>query len=178
LGTCSGLCEQLSNNLEATICSLICDYVGITEFVNVLDDIDPDPIFYCEELDLCPVALHAKGKITSVVVQPPFGPSGTTFNIQISYQITNATGTSTLEVDVYPPSSDGGSPFGDAELLGSLPVGKYSADFQLTASPSEQEPFSPGIYKTNILLCEGTCNSIHSYAYTLDSKATQFQITS
>jgi len=177
LGTCSGLCGQLSNQIESTVCNLICDYVGITAFVDIITAADPDPIFYCEEMDICPIQEHAKGTITKVQVTPSSGPAGTTFNFLIQYQITNATGTGTLEIDIFPPATDGGYPFGDVELLLSQPPGTYRVEFQLAATPSEQEGFTPGAYKTKIQLCEGACDSQHSYSYLLDMKNTQFTIT-
>jgi len=177
LGSCSALCNQLDNSLEATVCNLLCDYVGINEFVNLLDDVDPDPVFYCQELDVCATSMSSKAKITKVVVKPPSGPAGTTFNFMVQYQVINTTGTATLEIDVFPPDSDGGFPFGDAELLGQVTPATYTMQFQMTASPSENEDFSPGKYKTQIALCEGTCGSIHSYAYTLDVFTTSFNIT-
>jgi len=177
LGSCNALCSQLTNELEATVCNLLCDYIGIKAFVTLLDDADPDPIFYCEEITVCPINLYAKGVITKAVVNPPSGPAGTNFNILVTYQITNITGTGTLEIDINPPASDGGSPFGDSELLVAQPPAVYQVQFQLDTTPSEQEAFSPGSYLTQISLCEGTCGSTHSYSFVMASVSTKFTIT-
>eukprot|EP00700_Malawimonas_jakobiformis_P000615 EC719057.1.p2 GENE.EC719057.1~~EC719057.1.p2 ORF type:complete len:103 (+),score=16.70 EC719057.1:31-339(+) len=32
LGSCGALCSKLDNKVEATVCNLLCDYDGITEF--------------------------------------------------------------------------------------------------------------------------------------------------
>merc|ERR1711916_216484 len=36
LGGCGDLCSKLSNHLEATICDLVCDVVGIEAFIKLL----------------------------------------------------------------------------------------------------------------------------------------------
>lgn len=37
LGSCGALCSYLPNKIEATVCNLLCDYVGIDEFVKIVE---------------------------------------------------------------------------------------------------------------------------------------------
>eukprot|EP01119_Soliformovum_irregulare_P001259 TRINITY_DN10988_c0_g1_i1.p1 TRINITY_DN10988_c0_g1~~TRINITY_DN10988_c0_g1_i1.p1 ORF type:complete len:237 (+),score=57.62 TRINITY_DN10988_c0_g1_i1:30-740(+) len=174
LGSCNALCSQLNNQVEGAVCNLLCDYVGINEFINLVDDADPDPIFYCQELSVCPTSKTSAAQWLSAVAVPKSGPAGTTFNINVVYRILNTTGTGTIEFDVNPPNGD---PFGAAGLLIEVPPGTYSAQFQVQTQASEQEPFSPGSYPVACYICEGTCGSIHSYARTLAATQVAFTIT-
>jgi hypothetical protein len=56
LGGCSDLCSYLPTQLEATVCNLLCDVVGIEAFIDLVTDADPDPIWLCEEVDVCPIS--------------------------------------------------------------------------------------------------------------------------
>lgn len=74
LGGCSDLCGLLPNQVEATVCDLVCAVVGIEGFIDLVEgafrilssaqtaqltfvvvDADPDPIWICEEVDVCPI---------------------------------------------------------------------------------------------------------------------------
>jgi len=37
IGSCEALCSYMPNQIEATICNLLCDYVGITEFIKIIE---------------------------------------------------------------------------------------------------------------------------------------------
>jgi hypothetical protein len=126
------------------------------------------------EIDICPINDFASGKITSFTVSPASGPSGTTFTFTIVYQITNTTGTGELEFDVFPSDGDA---FGEDGLLVAVGPGTYQAQVNLPTTPSEQEPFNAGTYKTLAMLCEGTCGSIHSHSFTMAQKQGFFTIT-
>jgi len=175
IGSCEELCAYLPTELEATVCELLCSYVGIQAFIDILDDTDPDPIFYCMELDICPIKDDARGNIQQVTVQPPSGPTGTTFNMIVKYQVTSEIGTGELGITVFPP--DGSEPFGGGELLVDEVDGVYGVEFQLSTQPSESEDFGPGVYNFTVGLCEGTCGSIHAHAFTLATQNSQFTIT-
>jgi hypothetical protein len=58
IGTCGTLCTALAqktgSQLIGTICDLVCDVLGIEEFINLLEKADLDPIWYCEIAKLCP----------------------------------------------------------------------------------------------------------------------------
>ena len=174
LGSCSELCGMLSNSLEAEVCDVLCDIVGIEGFIDLVQDADPDPIWICEELTVCPISDNAKANITSVTVSPASGAQGTTFNINIRYQITSTIATGEMSLLIAPPDA---MPFGDGALIIEATPGMYAGSFQLQAQPSEQEPFDPGQYLVQVALCEGSCGSIHSHSYTLSVFNASFAIT-
>ena len=58
LGSCQTLCGALAqktgSQLIGVICTFACDAVGIVEFIHMLDNLDIDPIWYCEMAKMCP----------------------------------------------------------------------------------------------------------------------------
>jgi hypothetical protein len=57
-GSCGDLCGALGNRNNSTkerdACLLVCDAVGLDEFIQLLIKTDLDPIWYCEIAKLCP----------------------------------------------------------------------------------------------------------------------------
>lgn len=45
IGGCEDICSKLPQKFEAVACDLVCDYVGIDEFVKIITEIDPDPVY-------------------------------------------------------------------------------------------------------------------------------------
>jgi len=174
-GGCGAVCGLLPAQWEATICMLVCEIAGIQEFANLINDADPDPIWICMEIDVCPIQDYAKGSVTSVTVSPSSGPVGATFTINGVYQITNATGTGQVVIEVIPPGQ--GFPFGWAGLLLNQGPGSYQVSQSFQAQPQQDEPFTPGTYQVIVAICEGSCGSIHSHSYTIGQRAGQFRIT-
>jgi len=175
IGSCEELCAYLPDELEAVVCELFCGYVGIQAFIDILDDVDPDSIFYCMELDICPIKDDARGTINSVNVVPTSGPTGTTFNVNVKYTVTSEIGTGEFAIVVIPP--DASFPFGGGELLVDEVDGVYPVQIQIPTTPSENEDFAPGVYNFTVALCEGTCGSIHAHSFTLAAVNGQFTIT-
>ena len=174
LGSCGALCGQLGNKVEATICNLLCDYVGITEFLKLVQDADPDPIWICEELHTCPVCDGA-ATITELSVNPPSGPTGSTFAIAMEFTVQNKTCTGEIAISINPPAP--AFPFGSAQLVEGFKPGAYGVKFDLKAQPSQQEPFGPGKYGVETAICEGSCGSKHSHSKIYSTKTTSFEIT-
>jgi hypothetical protein len=58
LQTCGELCSIVANKTGSTligdICDLVCDGIGLDEFIRLIITADLDPIWYCEIADLCP----------------------------------------------------------------------------------------------------------------------------
>jgi len=175
LGGCSDLCSYLPTQLEAVVCNFVCDIVGIEAFVDLVTDADPDPIWICEMVDICPINDNAAAKIVSLTITPLSGPQGTNFNVSAIYVVTNSIGTGEVDFVVLPPN---GFPFGAGGLVVMQPPGRYEATFgPISTQPSEQEPFGPGGYPVQFAVCEGSCGSTHSHSFTLDVKTTNFTIT-
>jgi len=172
--TCENVCDKLKSKTEATVCDLLCEIVGIDAFIHIIDEVDPDPISICEDLTACGHSTNASANISSVSVSPNSGPQGTTFNIQAVYTVTSAIATGQVEVVVVPPDA---FPFGGAELVIEQGPGTYGIQLSFQASPSENEPFTPGLYQAVVSVCEGTCGSPHHWSYTLAQSAQNFTIT-
>jgi len=163
LGSCGALCSQLPNQVEQVGCQLICDYVGISGFIDLIEYEDPDPIYLCQVIDFCNVVNGGSVKVQGAVITPSSGPQGTTFTLGIQYTVINATGPGYISLLVTPPSSDGGQPFGTAQFTSGQAPGPYGIGWQLQTQPSENEPFSPGSYGVQLAVCEGDCTNNHPY---------------
>jgi hypothetical protein len=177
LGSCGALCSKLPDSTEQTICNIFCDIVGVETFVHLLNHVDLDPIFFCEDLKLCPIADCQAEQcvvLNSVSVQPASGPSGQTFNIQSTYTVINNTGTGEIVVQIEDPS---GEIMGDGVVIPGYYTGSYALNFQLNTQPSEDEPFNPGTYNVQIIVCEGECGSKLPHSRILSTKSVSFEIT-
>jgi len=175
IGSCGDLCNMLPNQLEAVACDLLCDYVGIEAFVDAINAEDPDPIYICQEIDTCPTVSNGNCTIVASGVSPQKGPAGTTFNIYMKYQVSNPTGPGYLSVVINP--ADGGFPLGDDVFEEGQADGLYQVTWPLDSTPSEQEPFSPGLYQVFVAVCEGDCSNEHPWSGVYANATTQFTIT-
>lgn len=58
LGSCGDLCGALVNKTGSVfagdLCQVVCDALGIDEFIHEIIRLDLDPIWYCEMAHLCP----------------------------------------------------------------------------------------------------------------------------
>lgn len=57
IGSCQTLCTALAqktSEIVGVICTIVCDGVGIDEFIKMLENSDIDPIYYCELAKFCP----------------------------------------------------------------------------------------------------------------------------
>eukprot|EP00761_Pharyngomonas_kirbyi_P011092 gb/GECH01011116.1/.p1 GENE.gb/GECH01011116.1/~~gb/GECH01011116.1/.p1 ORF type:complete len:238 (+),score=57.24 gb/GECH01011116.1/:1-714(+) len=178
IGTCGKLCSKLEpyGKYLPAACDLLCDYVGVDEFIKIIQKADLDPIYYCQLLHACPVH-DCQGNcanVTAVNVSPKKGTQGDTFDIEALFSVYKETGTGELALQVIPP---GGFPLGDNKLVpkGYEP-GNYKVSFDLKAKPSENEPFMPGTYKVVVGLCEGQCGSDHPHSKVLAEGQGEFQI--
>lgn len=169
--------------IEVTVCNVLCDILGLTGFINLIEAEDPDPIWICMELDgTCPINDNANATITELTVTPPSGPVNTQFNVTIIWNVgptaNNTIATGEVEFVVVPPSQSG-MPFGDAGLIVEEGPGNYEGIFSFTATPGEDESFAPGVYNIQAAICEGSCGAvgIHDHCKVLSLKNTQFHIT-
>jgi len=175
LGSCGALCQQLPQQLEQVACDLICDYVGITEFINLIEYEDPDPIYLCQVVDLCPVVSGGAVNITQAIVRPPSGPQGTNFTITLQYTISSPTGPGLIAVTVIPPGAD--FPFGGEQFEEGQPKGNYEVEWGVPTNPSENESFSPGVYQVQMAVCAGDCTTSHPYGGIYAQTTATFRIT-
>jgi hypothetical protein len=174
LGGCGTVCGVLQNEIEATVCNLLCDYVGIEAFADALNMTDPDPIYVCQVIDFCPEVKNGSVTISDGNVDPAKGPQGTTFNLILEYTVKVATGPGYLVVNVNCPD---GQPVGDGQFIEGQPPGKYQITWQLQAQPSEQESYQAGVYQVEMAVCEGDCTTSHPFGGVYASTSTSFSIT-
>jgi len=174
IGGCADLCGHLPNKYEADACDLICDYVGIEEFIKLIEYEDPDPIVFCDEAHICPTTTNGSAIANGAWVAPTSGPTGTTFSIGFNYTVESKTSTGGPNVVVVPPN---GLPIGGSEFTEGQDPGTYVVTFTLKTTPSENEPFSPGEYAVEAALFAGDCSNKHKYSGTYCNATTSFTIT-
>jgi len=178
LGSCSEICGYLSDPILQVPCVLICEYVGVDEFMNVINDTDPDPIYYCQEFDMCPVVNGGQVMITRTHVSPLSGPAGTTFNVSWTYKVVAPTGPGLLSIVVLPPADDAfDMPFGFSGFIEGQAVGVYEAEAGIDTTPQEQEAFNAGDWIANVAVCEGDCSNDHPYGGVYADANITFSIT-
>jgi len=174
IGSCAELCGFLPNKYEKDACDLICDYIGIEEFIKLVTDADPDPIWICEEGGICPHNNNGSALADGAWVTPTSGPAGRSFDIYFNYTVTSYTSSGGPNVVVVPPA---GLPLGGGEFNEGQPIGTYLVAFKLDTTPSEQEPFTPGVYQVEAALCAGDCSGRHKWSGVYCNATTQFTIT-
>ncbi|KAL4237229.1 hypothetical protein ACF0H5_001948 [Mactra antiquata] len=184
VGGCSELCGILASKTSpaiGTVCNLLCDIVGVEEFIKIVQKADLDPIYYCELLTACPVNDAGDAKFTKFTATPASGPQGT-FALDFEYESKNGTGTGEIALEVVTVD---GIPLGDAFLHELQPAGTYTGEFQLKAEPDPDcdptqgpcEQWLPGDYTVKIAICNGECGSKHPHSQIYDESSATFTIT-
>merc|ERR1711894_195025 len=184
VGGCSDLCQKVTNGNQAldVACSLLCDIVGVDEFMKLVEEADLDVIYYCELLGgTCPVKDDGDAKITALTVTPKSGPQGT-FDIGFAYHSNNGTGTGEIVLEV---ETLDGIPVGSSFLHELAAAGDYNSTFKLKAEPDPQcdptqepcEQWLPGQYTVKIAICNGECGSQHPHSQIYDEASASFNIT-
>lgn len=64
---CGDLCSYLTNPYAIDACEVVCNGIGIYEFIQQLENSDIDPIYYCELIKLC-TAQDCTGKFCQLVL--------------------------------------------------------------------------------------------------------------
>jgi len=172
--TCAEICGELPQQWEADACMLFCQIVGEEYFGELINDIDPDPIWTCMELYACPSATGVTGNITSIRVSPLVGPVGATFTVTASYKVFQTTGTGMVVLWFVAPGD--GFEFGFAQEIIALPPGSYSTSESFSSAPTEEAPFYDGTYTVFAEVCEGTCGGTHGGEYQIALDATLFNM--
>jgi len=173
LGGCEQLCGYLPNKEEFAVCDAICSIVGVEVLIRALNVSDPDPVYVCEEIKICPWTDTAKAKITQVETIPASGPIGTTFDITMFFDVISETGTTILELWVIPEDKKI-DPFGAVGVGVDIKPGNYSIEFKLD---TKQMDLPAGFYNSSVWICEGYCASTHPHQYILDMAPTNFTVT-
>jgi len=179
VGGCSKLCSLVPSRLGALACDVLCDSVGVKEFIKVLNSTDIDPIYFCEELGACPAGKDdAAGTVDGTAVSPAAAPVGTEFDIQLRFSVINATGVGEIRLAI-----EGGQQHIAQSFVntGFLP-GPYATNITFTPQNDEkaQPPvfWSPGTYTYEFVVCQGECGSKHPHSKVFGKTVGSFQITS
>jgi len=178
LGGCADVCSYLGNQYLEVPCVLICEYVGFNEFVAAINVTDPDPIYICQLIDMCPIVNGGVVKFVSAVVDPAKAPQGTTFNLTFTYQVVQPTGPGLIALSVFPPENDPDDmPLGTAFFTDGQAQGYYRGSVGIDTTPSENEAFDSGIWIANVAVCEGDCTNAHPYGGVYADMNATFTIT-
>jgi hypothetical protein len=189
IGSCGTLCALVAQEFPASVqgvinagCNLVCDYFGVTEFMNLVEKADLDPIWLCEEGKLCAVhdcnlPVCAEFKMLRIV--PEKAPMGSTFQlVGVLNVIANQTSTGEQIVEILTSTGD---VLGDGELVpGGWTAGIYDLSWQVEIKNDEStqdDPFEPGLYSVGMEVCEGQCGSKHSHNRTLAKVFGKFNVT-
>merc|ERR1711865_140950 len=181
---CIQLCSGLKKKGSQTVCNLICDVVGMKTFVKVLNSTDLDPIYFCEELGACPKGNpSAQGEINAVVVSPASGPSGTKFQMEVEFSVSNATSVSEIRIAVDGPTT---AQVNQGFLQMGFAPGSFSANVSLDTKDVDPDPsdpsdpgvqWNPGTYNYTFEFCQGECGSRHPGDIAFGKKTGTFEIT-
>lgn len=178
VGGCNELCGLLNASQAIdVVCNLLCDIVGIKEFINLIQQADLDPIYFCELLKTCQVFDEGDANITALTITPKQGPAGTDFVFKLDFETKNGTGTGQVEIDI---DTVDGMPVGDGQLMEPLKPGAYSITFKLNTNGNcNQEPcesWEKGTYNATLRLCNGECGSKHPHSGIYDTTTGSFEI--
>lgn len=185
IDVCGDICQILEDKTGkkalGVICNILCDAVGIKEFIDVIQKADLDPIYFCELVPACPVNDNGDASFTSVDVTPTKGPQGE-FDVSFEYLSKNGTGTGMLAISV---DTVDGIPLGDDFLNFAQPAGTYDGTIKLNAKEDPDcdptqgpcETWEPGNYTIHLSICNGECGSNHPHSAIYDTKTTMFEIT-
>ncbi|XP_045164937.2 countin-1-like [Mercenaria mercenaria] len=184
IGGCADLCNALASKTSpaiGTVCNLLCDIVGVEEFIKIIQKADLDPIYYCELIPVCPINDNGDASFTSFTATPKSGPQGT-FALDFAYTSKNGTGTGEISLEV---DTVDGIPLGQSFYHALAQAGDYNGEFQLNAKPDPNcdpsqgpcEQWLAGDYTVKIAICNGECGSKHPHSQIYDETTTTFTIT-
>jgi len=184
VGSCQAICqyvESKTGQILGVVCDILCDVVGIDEFIKIIQKADLDPIYYCELLKSCPVNDHGDANITLLSVMPNKGPQGP-FEVQLKYTSKNGTGTGEIYIGI---KTVDGIPLEDSFLNVAQPAGSYIERINLNAKPDPDcdpsqgpcESWAPGLYFVEMAICNGECGSKHPHSAIYSMAKANFTIT-
>jgi len=186
VGGCADLCGILANktNSQAAgiVCNLLCDVVGIKEFINIIEEADLDPIYYCELLKTCEINDNGDAKINSLVIDPQTVVRGSQFSIVMNFTTVHGTGTGEYSVLI---KTVDGIPIGQRYLTEPQPPGTYVIKWDASAKPDPNcdptqgpcETWQPGQYSASVAICNGECGSKHPHSQIYDTGSANFNVT-
>jgi len=187
IDSCAKLCQAVYNKSGSKdlgdLCDLLCDGVGIDEFIHILITADIDPIYYCQVVDMCPVNDHGDAKFTNFGVYPQTGPQGTTFVIDLTFKTVNGTGTGTFTFNIIDPKNQtsGDLYWFEEKKAGTYPYRIGFKTYTISTCDLSKggvcDDFPVGTYNVTAQVCNGECGSHHPHTAIYDSQASSFVVT-
>lgn len=198
MGGCGKLCGNLPAGKQQTACNLICDAVGIKEFIKALNNTDLDPFYLCEELHACPAGPDdAHIELMSLDLSPTtmkrndldpdFQGQGVDLTGTLSVNVSKASGPGEWSVEITGPVDGLDGPLGDSFLLpdglkeGVQQLGVKVHIVDTDPDPSDPTKFPvtwmPGTYEFRAHMCQGECGSKHPHSKDFGKKVSNFTVT-
>jgi len=185
LATCGDLCGVVTNKTGSKalgdICDLVCDGLGLDEFIKEIIKLDLDPIWYCEIAKMCPINDQSDAKFTNFSVSPSTGNRRTKFIVDCSFATKNGTGTGMLRLSLFPPH---GQTATTDLLLEAIKPGSYIEkipvdifDQNYDSSLGLRDDWPVGTYNITAQLCYGECGSQHPHSALYDTGKSSFTVT-
>merc|ERR1711865_747693 len=125
----------------------------------------------------------AQGEINAVVVSPASGPSGTKFQMEVEFSVSNATSVSEIRIAVDGPTT---AQVNQGFLQMGFAPGSFSANVSLDTKDVDPDPsdpsdpgvqWDPGTYNYTFEFCQGECGSRHPGDIAFGKKTGTFEIT-
>jgi hypothetical protein len=178
LGGCSELCGILPT-ADQKICNLVCDVVGVEDFVKAIEKADLDPIWLCEKLGACKMAPDdAELKVTNTRALPSKGPVGTTFDLEVLFDVVNATGVGEIRINIEGQGMQG---LEHSFFNEGFPVGPQGLKVALKAKNDQKANppinWNTGPYTFTYTVCQGECYSKHPHSKVFGAINGTFTIT-
>lgn len=160
VGTCPNVCSNMPSKVGQLVCSITCDSVGVTAFMQALNRTGLDPIFFCEEVRACPRAPSAAAaEVQPVWAEPQSVAKGGVVELLVKVEVASETGVGEFEVVVDGPVT--------AKVRQSFLVpngfdqGTNLLGVKLTVvdDKSGAVVWSPGEYTFSFSVCQGMCGS-------------------
>ncbi|CAF1205421.1 unnamed protein product [Adineta ricciae] len=159
--TCGHLCElveeKTGSGLLGFICTMGCDFLGLEEFVKLIEKADIDPIYYCEVMKICPINDNGDAKFKSFAVLPPRAQTESKIAVDMVYVSKNGT--------AQKPGT-----YGERLVIDTTP------DPECDPTQGECEQWLAGTYNITVLLCNGQCGSHHPHTALYDTARGSFTL--
>lgn len=171
VGGCTKLCAAAipAGGAVAAACELVCAGVGADVFIKAIQNVDLDPIYFCEVIRACPAAPDdAYLELVHASAEPAVVLHGGDISLAVELNVTNDTGVGEFSISIDGPGTatplsqgfflKAGVPAGDQMLTVSLSLkdGQDSQGFPAT--------FEPGLYNFTFHVCQGECGSKHPHS--------------
>ena len=186
VGSCTKLCQALAEKVGSQIvgvgCTILCGFVGVREFVKLVQKADLDPFYLCELLRICPTFDGGDAELVNVTVTPREGPQGTQFRVNVKFATVNGTGIGETMIDVHTVDK---LPIGGSQMTTAQKPGTYAFAWNVKAQPDPNcdptqgfcEKWLPGNYTADVSLCYGECGSKHPHSQVYFEGTGSFAIT-